>query len=264
MENNLLNDNINKDVWVRPWDSNYGDNLYKRDERFFSLVIKGLLSFLNKNIVLNGESIQHYIFNTGSSILYVENNGYEFSWCETSGEDQIYMKMPRCIVEFGDIGCDFTELTSPYVRTTYERLSSIDNTIKSYNAETRRLPIELSISLKYVLSTMNESLILIQELVDKLSFQKYFNFIYLGQKILCSIEFPQSYKIEFNKIDMTSTDVNQKNINLELKLCTNYPIINTNTEISSDIIIGSFNTSIHSISDKDVNNVTDVSNMNIE
>lgn len=233
-----------QDVWVRPWDQPVQDNLYERDERFFSILMKGILGYLNNNIILNGNPINHFIFNTGSSIMFVESNGYEFSWCETSGEDQMYMKMPRCIVTMGDISVPTEELTSPYVRGNYERLSSIDNKIKGYNAELRRLPIEMSVSLKYVLSTMNESIILIQELIDKLMFQRYFNIVYLGQKIKCSVEFPMNTKIEFNKIDFSSADINQKNIDLELKICTNYPIINTKSEIDSSIIISQFNTII--------------------
>ena len=79
------------------------DDLYNRDERFFSIVIKGLLSWLNRNIVLYNKSINHFIFNTGSSYLYMESNGYEFNLSETTGEDTMYMTLPRCLVEISDI-----------------------------------------------------------------------------------------------------------------------------------------------------------------
>ena len=39
--------NVEKDVWIRPWDIEKFDELSDRDERFFSLVTKGLLSYLN-------------------------------------------------------------------------------------------------------------------------------------------------------------------------------------------------------------------------
>ena len=122
MQNIYPADKLHNDIWYRPWDKEQTDNLYERDDRFFGLVMKGVLAFLNKNVILNGNSINHFIFNTGSSIMYVEQNGYNFSWCETTGEDQMYMKMPRCIVEFGDVNIAPEELTSPYVRGTYERL----------------------------------------------------------------------------------------------------------------------------------------------
>lgn len=218
------------DTWIRPWDVEKTDNLYERDERFFAILIKGVLAFLNKNIILNGKSIPHFIFNTGSSYMYVEQNGYEFSMCETTGEDQMYMKMPRCIVNLGDISFPQEELSNPYVRGIYERTSSKTGKIQTFSAELRRLPIELSISLQYVLSTTNEALILTQEYIDKIIFQRYFNIAYLGQKINCSIEFPQNLKIEFNKIDMASPDLKQKTISIDLKVCTNYPIMDKETE----------------------------------
>ena len=248
-----------EDKWIRPWDREKTDNLYERDERFFAIIMKGVLSFLDKNIILNGKSIKHFVFNTGSSYMYLENDGYEFSLCETSGEDQMYMKLPRCICNFGDISVPQEELTSQYVRGIYERISSIDNKIKSYSAELRRLPLEISLSLQYSLSTTNESLILMQELIDKIIFQRYFNVVYLGQRIKCSIEFPQNMKFEFNKIDLASAETREKHINLELKICTNYPIINLRTEIDGSKTIGSFTSNLN-IEKKDY--VTDIEEKN--
>ena len=90
--------NIEKSQWIRPWNKEKFDDLHNRDERFFGLLIKGTLAWLNKNIVLYNKPIKHFIFNTGSSIMYVESNGYKFSWNETTGEDTIYMSRPRCVV----------------------------------------------------------------------------------------------------------------------------------------------------------------------
>lgn len=231
------------DKWIRPWDRDKTDNLYERDERFFAILIKGVLSFLDKNIILNGKSIKHFIFNTGSSYMYLEKDGYEYKICETSGEDQIYMKMPRCVCIFGDIAITQEELSAQFVRGIYERVSSLDGKMKSYSAEIRRLPLEISLTLQYVLSTFSESLILTQELIDKIVFQRYFNIVYLGQRINCSIEFPANVKIELNKIDLSSPESRQKTINLEVKICTNYPIINTKSEHDTTKVIGGFNTS---------------------
>ena len=89
--------------WIRPWNIEKFDDIYNRDERFFSIVLKGVLSWFNSNIILYNKGISHFIFNTGSSYMYIESNGYEYSWNETTGEDQMYMKMPRCIVEIGGI-----------------------------------------------------------------------------------------------------------------------------------------------------------------
>lgn len=234
--NNVINREINP--WIRPWDTEKFDDLYNRDERFFSLLMKGAISWLNKNIVMYGKPIQHMIFNTGSSIMFVEFNGYEFSMTEVSGEDQMYMHLPRCVINIGSINIPTEELSNPFCRGNYERRDG--NFLQGFNAEIRRLPIEMSLSLQYVLSNFNEAIILVQELLDKIVFQKYFNITYLGQVIRCSIEFPGDTTIELNKIDMASPDDKNRHVNLEVKICTNYPIINDRSEIATDKVIGSF------------------------
>ena len=234
--NNVFN--REREPWIRPWNQEKFDDLYNRDERFFSIVIKGLLSWLNRNIVLYNKSVNHFIFNTGSSYLYMESNGYEYSVTETTGEDSIYMKLPRCIVEISDINIPMEELSAPFSRGNYERRSG--NQLQGFNAEIRRLPIEITINMKYYLSNFNETIILLQELIDKLVFQRYFNITYLGKVVQCSIEFPANYNPELNKIDMSSPEPTQRNITLDIKICTNYPLIDTRTEIPTDKVISQF------------------------
>ena len=250
-----------KSKWVRPWNMEKFDNLFNRDERFFSVLVKGALSWLNQNIVMYNKSINHFIFNTGSSYLYVESNGYEFSMNETSGEDQMYMKMPRCVIELGDINIPMEELSAPYVRGVYERLDG--NTIKGYNAQIRRLPLEVSLSAKYVLSNFNEAIILVQELIDKVTFQQYFNITYLGQIIQCSLELDSNYQIQVNKIDMTDPNVNQKNIEIQFKLCSNYPRIDERTEEPVTNVIAKYvhETDIHPTKNR---KITDIERKEIE
>ena len=228
-------------TWLRPWNIEKFDDLYNRDERYFAILTKGALAWLTQNIILYNKPITHFIFNTGSAYLYVELNGYSYSVKETTGEDYIYMHMPRCIVEINDINVPMEELTSPYVRGQYERRDG--NDIKGYNAQIRRLPIELTLTAHYVLSNFNELMILIQELIDKVTFQKYFNVVYLGQIIQCSLEINPSYQFQINKIDMESTETNQKTIDIVYKLCANYPLIDEATEVENSKIIASFGTS---------------------
>lgn len=224
-----------KDSWIRPWNVEKFDNLYDRDDRFFSILVKGLLNWLTRNIIMYNRPIRHYIKDTGSSYMYVETNGYEYKVNTVTGEDWMYNEMPRCLVEIDSIDIPFEELTNPYSRGVYERLSG--NDIKGFNAQIRRMPIEMSLNLHYILSNYNESLILIQELIDKVCFQQYFKIVYLGQIIQCSFEVPSNFNIQFNKIDMTSTETNQKQIDLQLKVCSNYPCIDERTEIGNENVI---------------------------
>lgn len=224
--------------WIHPWNKTDFNDLYDKDDRFFSIILKGALGFLNKNIVMYDKPINHFIFNTGSSYLYVESNGYKFSWKETSGEDQMYMKMPRCIVTLGDISFPTEELSNPYSRGIYERLNG--NVIQGFNAEIKRIPIVWQLNLQYVLSTFNESIVLVQELINNLIYQKYYTVSYLGQNISCSLEFPSSLPIELNKIDMASAETRQTLINISLNLNAEYPLINERSEIPVNRVIKSF------------------------
>jgi hypothetical protein len=238
---------INKEVdkWIRPWEIEKEDfnELSNKDERFFSLLIKGALSWLNDNIVMYNKPINHFIFNTGSSYLYLENNGYEYTFCETTGEDTLYMKTPRCVVSLGNFSVILEELTAKENTAQYERISNADDTkgqILAYNAPMQRIPLELTLNLKYVFSTFNESIIFVQELFEKLLFQRYFNIVYLGQTIQCSIEFTENTNININQIDLTSRETNQKTIELEVKICSNLPVFNIKSEVRSAAVIDSF------------------------
>ncbi len=241
--------------WLRPWNLEKFDNLYDRDERYFAVLLKGALSWLTDNIVLYNKPVNHFIYTTGSSYLYVESNGYTFSMNETSGEDYMYMKMPRCVIEIGDINIPTEELSAPFVRGQYERRDG--NEIKGYNAQMRRLPVEISLAAKYVLSNFNESIILVQELIDKVSWQQYFNIVYLGQIIQCSLEIDNNYQIQLNKVDMTAPDTNQKTIEIQFKLCSNYPSIDERTEVENSKIIGQIVTNTNVFQNGDITNSYD-------
>ena len=253
--------NLEKSKWIRPWNREKFDDLHNRDERFFFFFLKGTLAWLNKILVLYNKQILHFIFNTGSSIMYVETNGYEFSWNETTGEDAMYMSRPRCVVELGDISIDTSELTQPNIRGVYER--SNNSNIEGFNAEFRRMPIQISMSLNYVLSNFNESIVLLEELISKLSFQRYFKIVYLGQLIECSVEFPTSNTININKIDMASTDTNQKNITIQINVCSSYPAFNELSEIQNNSIIGKLSSNLEIFRD-DIENTTNRERKNID
>lgn len=236
MNNNTVN--RKKNPWIRPWNTKQFNDLYNRDERFLSILLKGAISFLNSHIKMYNKPINHFIFNTGSSYMYVESNGYEFNWNETTGEDAMYMELPRCVVQMSNIDVPQEELSQPFARGNYERKD--EDKIKGFNAEIQRIPIELSLDLHYVFSNFNEGIVVMQELFDELIFQRYFNIVYLGQIVQCSIEFTNSYSIELNHIDLGAAEQNVRNLNIQVKICSNYPVINEKTEISTSQVISKF------------------------
>lgn len=235
--NNIFNKEIQQ--WERPWNVVKFDDMTTHDTRFFSILIKGLLQYLTSHIVLYNKPINHYILQTGTEYLYVEQNGYEFSWNTTSGENTLYSHLPRCNVSIDDFRINKESLSQPYSYGQYERV--VDDEVQTYAAQIRRLPLEIQVNLQYSLSNFNESIILIEELFNELVFQRYFKIAYLGQVIDCSIEFPESAKIEFNRPDMIGVESKNRLVNLTVTLRTNYPMIdNKNTETSVTNIIASF------------------------
>ena len=104
---------------------------------------------------------------------------------------------------------------------------------------------------------------LAQEFIDKLLFQKYFYIVYLGNKIPCSLEFPQNFKIDMNKLDMSSSDPNNKIINIQLNLCTEYPAFDEQTEIENSNVIGAFDMEVNLFNDE-VKNTTDTEVKRVE
>lgn len=221
-----------------PWEQERFDNLFNRDDRFFSLVTKGVLAWFNKNIILYNKPIKHFIFNTGSGYMYLEKDGYKYSMTDVTDQDVLYMERPRCVVELDSIEINTEELTQPNIRGVYERTSKTK--VQGFNAELRRMPLTITFGMHYVLSNFNESIVLTQELIHKIVFQKYFKIVYLGQVVNCSIEIPPQFKIELNKVDMTSTDPNNRNIDFTINVCTVYPSIVDESESPNDKVISSF------------------------
>lgn len=229
--------------WIRPWNIEKFDDLFNRDERYFAVLLKGVLAWFNENIIMYNKPIKHFIFTTGSSYMYIESNGYDFKWNETTGEDWMYMELPRCVIEMNSLRVPTEELSSPYARGTYERQNG--NAIQSFNAQIRRLPIELDLTFRYYFSNFNEYIVFLQEALDKLLFQKFFRIAYLGESIRCSIEMPQDFNVQINPIDMTSTDPRQRTIELSIKINSNYPLVDEKTEIPVDRVIKYFSTGIN-------------------
>lgn len=239
--------------WIHPWDKGHADNIYNRDDRFFSLLVKAALAWLTNTISLYGKPVKHFVLNTGSSYMYVETNGYGYCANEVSGEDAIYLERPRCIVTMNSIQIPSEELTQNGIRASYERLA--DGKIQGFNAEIKRIPVNMQLDLHYVLSTFNEELTLAQEIIDKLLFQRYFSFIYLGQVIEASVSFPDNIDIKVGQIDMTSSDTNRNNIDISVNIETNYPRINEASESPNSSVMRTIKNEIKLTKSGDIENV---------
>ena len=199
-----------------------GDLDCNNHESFFSILIKGLIVSLNSLIKSDNKSVPHFILHTGDEQMYLENKGQDASIepIQISNEDYIYNTIPRCIITPNGIDIIPDQITNPYTRGNFQ--IDLDDNLYTISAEFRRMPIKLTVDLKYYLNTYTELLNIIQELITNCTFIRNFNIVYLGQNIICSYKLPENFSGEhLMEIDETLTDTRYKTLNLSLEIETN-------------------------------------------
>lgn len=215
-------------------------------ELFFSTLIKGLMLRLDDDISIRGISVPHIITHTGSDAFYLEKKGQNMAIepYEVSNEDYIYTIVPRCIVTPGSIDLVPDQLTNPYAIGQFQYES--EESIIGLSAEFRRLPIKLSVELKYFTDSYRDVLELVQQILTKLSFIRTYNITYLGQMITCSYKIPETFNEEhLTDLDGTTTDSKNRTISLNIEVETNLPVIAQQTAVSSDDFIKSYSYRIY-------------------
>ena len=202
---------------------------------FFGDVIKATISFLNNNIKLRDKRIPHYIMNTGDEIMYRELMGYEYSKTEVTDENFIYNEVPRCMVNVSEMQTVPDQLTQPYVRGVFD--VEYDDNVYEFSAEIKRMPIHMTVSLKYYVDSFTDSLALSQYLITNLSYIRTFRFVYMGNEISASITFPDSHSVEKPETLQFDSESRYKTVGIDLQLDTNLPIFDVRTCVESSAII---------------------------
>lgn len=222
-------------------------------ELFFSNLIKGLMLKLNEDISIRGIPVPHIIVHTGSDALYLENKGYNNSIEPTqiSNEDYIYNISPRCVVNPGGIDLLLDQLTHPYTQGQLQ----YDSGEQLYNlrGEFRRLPLKLSVELKYFTDSYRDMLELVQQTLTKLAFIRTYNITYMGQTIVCSYKIPEAFSGEHvTELDGTTQDDKSHTLSLSIEIETNLPVYERKTIISADNYIA---VPIHKVDVKNTNEI---------
>ena len=210
-------------------------------ESFFSILIKGLLINLNNSIHLQDKNVPHFILHTGDEQMYLDVKGQDSSIepMSISNEDYVYNSTPRCIVAPAGVDILPDQVTNPYTRGIFQ----IDNGDNLYtlSAEFRRMPVKLSVELKYYLDTYTDLLNITQQLITNLSFIRNYNINYLGQVIQCSYKIPESFSGEhLMEIDETLSDSRFKTLSLSIEVESNLPVFANGTVISTNNIISDY------------------------
>lgn len=206
-------------------------------ENFMSILIKGLLYNLNGCIKVRNNPVPHFILHTGDDRMWIEAKGYDASIepLNISNEDAVYSIMPKCIVTPSTINLDSGQLTSPYSLGSLQYTD--DDGIYTLSGEFRRIPIKLSVDLKYYTDSYTDMLEVIQYIISNIAFIRTYDIMYMGQKIKCSYKIPDSFDEEHSMdIDGAMSDNRSHSLSLSIELETNMPIFNNKTIMGSKII----------------------------
>lgn len=204
-------------------------------ELFFGDMVKAAILFLNDNVKLRGKQVPHFIMNTGDEILYRELMHYSYDVTNVTDEDFVYNEIPRCIINFNEMQTVPDQLTQPTIRACFDIVE--DDNIYEFSAETRRMPITSTLSLKYYIDSFTDSLAVVQSLITKLSYIRTFSFIYMGNEVICSLRFPDGHTIEKPESLSFDSENRYKTISFDLQLETNLPIFDTRTCVETSAII---------------------------
>lgn len=234
MNNDIINNVVN-DIRNGVLDVNI-------QELFVSSLIKGLLFNLNKDIKIRNISVPHMILHTGDDRMWLETKGYDASIepLTISNENNVYSIIPKCIVTPSSIDLDINQLTSPYsIGTLQYEVKSGDNMgVYALSGEFRRMPIKISVDLKYYTDSYTDMLELIQYIISNLVFIRTFNIVYMGQKIKCSYKIPENFGEEHTmEIDGAVSENREHSLNLSIEVESNIPVFNNKTIAPAHLVI---------------------------
>lgn len=206
-------------------------------ESFFGILTKGFLYHLNNILTLRGEPIPHLLLNTGDDILYLEIKGHNMNVepNEVSNEDFIYNKIPRCIVQPNGITILADQL-SAWSNGVFQL--EHNGALMGVVSDFRRFPVKMNMSLKYYFDSYTDALNVAQQIIAKEAFVNTFEIVYLGQRINCSYQLPDSEDIEkMIEFDGLTLESKSKTISFDFDVESNLPILLPSTVEPSDSYI---------------------------
>ena len=203
-------------------------------QNFFSILIKGLLLNLGKDVSVRGIPVPHIILHTGDDTMYIENKNENYSAAslDITNENYIYNIVPRCNVALGGIDFLSDQLTSPTAMGNAQ--IELDDMIYSVTGEMKRLPLKMGVELTYYLDTFQDMLELVQHIATRLAFIRNYKIVYLGQVINCSYKIPESFNGEWMPdLDGATQDERNRKVTLSLEVESNIPFYNPATIMDS-------------------------------
>lgn len=203
--------------------------------RFLSVLAKGLMFELRENISVRNIPVPHLIMNTGDETMMLEVKGQDHSKepFETVNEDYIYTIVPRCAVTPKGINLILDQLSNPYTNGVFQYDNGEE--IITFTSEFRRIPMNVTFELSYVVDSFNDFLEVVQQIITKMAFVRTFYITYMGQTICCSYNIPDSFDGEHMlEFDEATADDRRRKLTFDITVETYIPVFNNRTVIPAD------------------------------
>lgn len=194
-------------------------------QQFFGSLIKALIIDLRSGCKLRGVEVPHIITNTGDDTMWLEARGYDKSIepLDVSNETTIYNIVPRCMVDVGSISMMPDQLSNPYSTGVFQ--IEYGDSLHTFSAEFRRMPIKIEVGLKYLIDSFGDTLDIIQYICTHLAFVRTYMFSYLGQNITTSYAIPSDFDAEtLTELAGDLSDSRLRTIEISLEVESNIPI----------------------------------------
>lgn len=162
-------------------------------QSFFSVLFRGFLADINKNLKIRGEFIPHIVVNTGDDTMYLNVKGYDHAKepKEVTNEDYVYSMVPRATVQFNGINMQPDELTAPY--SWGDLTVETPEGVFGAKAQFRRMPIKVAASVKYIFDDFSDLMECAQQVITNLAFLKDYTVTYMGQTINCTYKIGRAH-----------------------------------------------------------------------
>lgn len=203
-------------------------------QNFFSTLIKALMLDLNNIIKIRSIPVPHMIINTGDDTMWLLEKEYDYSKepCEITNEQYIYNIVPRCTISIGSFDSLPDQLSNPYVRGNFQY--EYEDKLYTFNAECRRMPFKMQVTLNYLLDSFADMLEMTQHVFTKLVFIRTFKFVYMGQTMVATYKVPESLQDEHQtEIQGDTTESKYRKIEVQLEIESNIPVYSPKTTVEA-------------------------------
>lgn len=207
-------------------------------QSYFSALIKGFMWDINRHLKIRGELIPHIIVNTGDDTMYLNVKGYNHAKepKEVTNEDYVYNMVPRATIQVNGINMQTDQLTAPYAWGEFN-LETPDEVL-NMRGEFRRMPLKMTIAVKYYLDDFTDLLECTQQIITNLAFIKDYTITYMGQTVNCTYRVPDALQGELMlEFDGVTTDSKSRTVEVEYEVESNIPVYNERTVMFTDEMI---------------------------